>query len=133
MTAVLAGQPLALQYVLCAGSASQESRQVQVSHMSGLAICQKGKRQHQNLVQSYAVAHLPVVLWLFQVYAISSQAKDIRSVVTELNMRRADIDSAPVRLRAKAQPLPSAETDRRWSDFVTEVHVSFWSDLCRHG
>ena len=59
---------------------------------------------------------------LFQMYAISTMAKDIRSVVVELNAKRADLDSAETKPQARPQPAnPTQHQDSQWASFVTQV------------
>lgn len=59
---------------------------------------------------------------LFQMYAVSTKAKDIRSVVVELNTKRADIDSAETKPQRNPQPAnPTQYQDSHWDGFVTQV------------
>ena len=59
---------------------------------------------------------------LFQMYAISTKAKDIRLVVVDLNAKRADIDTALTKPHAKPQPASSTQHQHsQWTSFVTEV------------
>lgn len=55
-------------------------------------------------------------------YAISTKAKDIRSVVVDLNTKRADIDSAETKPQTMPQPAnPTQHQDSHWESFVTQV------------
>lgn len=59
---------------------------------------------------------------LFQMYAISTKAKDIRSVVVELNTKRADIDFAETKPQRKPQPAnPTQYQGSHWESFVSQV------------
>ena len=63
------------------------------------------------------------VLSFEQVYAVSTQAKDIRCVVMELNTKRAESEhSPPTQLQTSLEAAVSATTRHsQWSSFASQV------------
>ena len=61
-----------------------------------------------------------------QVYAISSEAKDVRSVVTQLNAKRGEPEEPAVTVesgQARAATSP-AKCSTAWSDYLTDDQVA---------
>ena len=104
---------------ISAGPAGQKGRQIHMPHVPGSTVCPKGKQSqckrssHSPLLEEYGV---------FQMYAISTKAKDIRSVVVELNTKRADIDLSETKPQTRPQPAnPTRHQDSHWGSFLTQV------------
>ena len=65
-----------------------------------------------------------------QVYAVSSQAKDIRSVVMDLNKKRGESAELPGRAEAcavHAKP-PIMQAAMQWTDYLAQVQQQSQND-----